>query len=111
MRPIKSLSPMTAWLLRLGLLLMVGLLVWPAIEYFSFTSLNSALNLAYALFAVLLFFGGFTNKHSLTMISGLALFLLSVWLIYWQYRGISLYFGAYAISGILGLLFFVNGNK
>lgn len=45
------------------------------------------------------------------MISGLALFLLSVWHIYWQYRGISLNFGAYAITGILGLHFFVNGNK
>lgn len=111
MRPIKSLSPLTSWLLRLGLLLMVGLLVYPALEYFNFTSLNSLLNAAFALFAVLLFIGGFTSKHTLTMISGLLIFLLAVWHIYWQYRGISLSFGAYALTGILGLHFFVNGNK
>ncbi|MEE4178168.1 MAG: hypothetical protein V2I46_11735 [Bacteroides sp.] len=111
MRPIKSLSPLTTWLLRLGVLLMVGLLAWPNLEYFNFTSLNSILTAAFALFAILLFFGGFTNKHTLTMVSGLLLFLLAVWHIYWQYRGMNLSFAAYALTGVLGLHFFVNGNK
>lgn len=111
MRPIKSLSPFSGWLLRLGLMFMVGLLVWPALKLFHFTSLHSVVTAAFALFAALVFIGGFMNKHTLTMLSGLALFLLSVWHLYWNFRGISINFAAYALTGIIGLHFFINGNK
>jgi len=111
MRPIKSLSPFAGWLLRLGLVFMVGVLVWPALKQFQFTNLESAITLAFALFAVLVFIGGFMSKHTLTMLSGLVLFLLSVWHLYWNFRGISINFAAYALTGIIGLHFFINGNK
>lgn len=111
MRPFKALNPFSRWLLRLGLLFMAGVLVWPALQMFQFTSLNSLINAAIALFAILLLLGGFLSKHSLTMLSGLALLLLSAWQVYWYYSGINLSLAAWVLTGIVGLHFFINGNK
>ncbi len=111
MKPIKSLSPFALWLLRLALLLMVGLLVWPNLKAVEFTNPNSMIYPAFGLFALLLVIGGLMSKHTLTMLSGLAIMLASAWFIYQQYAGITTNLATFALTGVVGLHFFVNGNK
>lgn len=111
MKPIKSLFPLASWLLRLALLLMVAMLIWPDLKLVQFTDLYSLLPAVFGLFALLLAIGGFMSKHTLTMLSGLAIMLVSGWFIYRQFDGLNQNLAVYALTGIIGLHFFVNGNK
>jgi hypothetical protein len=113
MRPFKSLTPLASWMLRLGVLLLVGAHLWPSLRGAQFTSLTTIVAAAFALFALLLFIGGFTKKHTLTMISGLALMLLAGWHAYSSgvFSILNQTFAAYILTGVIGFHFFINGNK
>jgi hypothetical protein len=113
MKPFKALSPFSGWLLRLGVLLVALANIWPSFKSISLTTISSIIAIAYLVFAVLLFWGGFLKKHTVTMLSGLFLFLLSGWIAYHSSIGnlFSLILASYLLVGFVGFHFFINGNN
>lgn len=78
MKPFKSGSAVSAWLLRI-------LAVWVAYNYhfstfgtFEFETRGFWISSAYIVFSVLVFAGGFVSKHTLSVISGFLLFITPV---------------------------------
>jgi len=100
-------------MLRGGVLFLVGAHLWPTLKVFQFASLNSLIAAAFALFALLLFLGGFSKKHTLSMLSGLGIMLLAGWQAYNStiFSIFNTTFAAYMLTGVIGFHFFINGNK
>lgn len=82
MKPVKSLLPASKWLLRIALLAWLVLQHGQTFLAMNYQTQGFYLALAFVLFGVLLFAGGFTSKPSLTVVSGLLLSLLFAYTIY-----------------------------
>ncbi len=78
MKPLKGAQSLGNWFLRLALLLFVFFAYFDQLKSFNFTDFNYIVLFLFALFTLLLFIGGFMRKHSMTVWSGLLVFLLSV---------------------------------
>ncbi len=112
MKPIKGILPFAMWLLRLSVLLFAFAYFFPEVKGLSFSGLHYFIALAYVVFAVLLFVGGFTSKHTLTVFSGLMIFAISA------YKLFDLFdlqtftaFSPFVLVAVVGLLFAATGNK
>ncbi|MFH1120604.1 MAG: hypothetical protein V1775_12345 [Bacteroidota bacterium] len=84
MKPLKSLLPAARWLLRLTLLAYFVLQHGNTILSMQYETRPFYIALAFVLFTVLLFAGGFASKPALTVVSAL---LLSLLLLYFLYLG------------------------
>lgn len=82
MKPVKSLLPASRWLLRISLLTYLVLQHGKTILNLQYETQPFYIALAFVLFGVLLFAGGFTSKPSLTVVSALLLSLLFAYYIY-----------------------------
>lgn len=82
MKPVKSLLPASRWLLRLTLLAYLVMLHIKTIMPMQYETQAFYIALAFILFGVLLFAGGFTAKPSLTVVSALLLCLLFAYYLY-----------------------------
>lgn len=82
MKPVKALLPVSKWLLRIAILAYAVLQYGPTILNLQYQTQPFFIAVAFVLFAVLLFAGGFTSKPSLTVVSALLLSLLIIYLIY-----------------------------
>ncbi|KAF0204158.1 MAG: hypothetical protein FD170_476 [Bacteroidetes bacterium] len=82
MKPVKSLLPASRWLLRISLLTYLVLQHGKTILNLQYETQTFYIALAFVLFGVLLFAGGFTSKPSLTVVSALLLSLLFAYYIY-----------------------------
>lgn len=111
MSPARSLFPLITWLLRLVILFVVYTRFAGIIEAFQTSDLIFFIALAYALFALLLFFGGFLKKHTLTIVSGFFLAALSVYQMVRLGFEIGNNLSFYALLATTGLLFVGLGNK
>ncbi|NBC83312.1 MAG: hypothetical protein GVY19_08005 [Bacteroidetes bacterium] len=78
MKPVKSLSGISQWLLRLflGILLLYKNLF--IFLQFNFRDIYFYMSLFYVVFAFLLIAGGFVKRHHLTVLSSLIIMLLIV---------------------------------
>lgn len=113
MKPLKSISPFSSWMLRIGLLIMVVALVYPVLSNFDISNVNHILSAFLMLFSIMLVIGGFLKNNTLTMISGIVIMLLCGWLAY-SYNQFSILnrdFVAFLLSGTIGFHFLANGNK
>ena len=88
MKPLKSLEPFSKWMLRIGVLLFVIVHYWDDFKKFEINSLHSVFILLFFLFGVLLFIGGLRKNGSLTVISGLLVFLITGYFIFKGFNGI-----------------------
>lgn len=84
MKPVKSLLPASHWLLRISLLAYLLLEHGKTLLALQYQAQPFYIALAFILFGILLFAGGFITKPSLTVISAL---LLSLLFIYYLYLG------------------------
>ncbi|MFA6950606.1 MAG: hypothetical protein WCQ70_07970 [Lentimicrobiaceae bacterium] len=82
MKPVKTLLPFSRWLLRAALLTWLILQNASTIQSLDFKSQSFFLALAFILFGLLLFAGGFSSKPSLTVISAIFLSLLFIYQLY-----------------------------
>ncbi len=112
MKPFKSFSGLSAWLLRITLAVIIFNTYIQAFSNFNFSSLSFYFAAAFIVFGVLLLIGGLLSKQSLTVVSALFIFLLSV------YKTISFFHGGINPMMImhftmltLGFYFFATGNK
>lgn len=85
MKPVKSLLPASRWLLRITMLAYLVLLHGETILALQYETHPFYIALAFVLFGVLLFAGGFTSKPSLTVVSGLLLTLLFAYYLYYGF--------------------------
>lgn len=73
MKPMKGLFPFGNWLMRLSVLLIAYVWFFPAFATPNTSSIDFYLAIAFCLFSVLLFIGGFLSKPALTLWSALVL--------------------------------------
>ncbi len=76
MKPVKALLPVSRWILRITILACLLMLHGKTILALQYETQPFYISLAFVLFGVLLFAGGFTSKPSLTVVSALLLSLL-----------------------------------
>ncbi|MGE5384154.1 MAG: hypothetical protein ACM3PX_12055 [Omnitrophica WOR_2 bacterium] len=82
MKPIKTLLPFSRWLLRIIVLVWMIMHYSKTIQGLNVHDQNFYIALAFVLFSLLLFAGGFSSKTTLTVISALFLTLLFIYSIY-----------------------------
>ncbi len=113
MRPVRSASGLAKWLLRIALFAYIFVLYFSTVKGFNFNYLDFYIGLIFLLFAALLVIGGFLRKHTLTVLSGLIILILSIVEMFRVFDGnmINPKFIMYLLIGALGLFFLSKGNK
>ncbi len=112
MDPVKAFYPLSGWLLRLAVLVIIYILFFVPLKTFNLSSVDFYIAAAFTIFGILLFVGGFLNKSTLTVLSGLMLLLGCLYKIVMHYafdkgNSIALYF----VFAAIAMFFFSNGNK
>jgi hypothetical protein len=111
MKPMKAAVPFAKWLLRIALLAFVLVMFFDTASTLNLKSTRVIVAMLYILFAILLFIGGFTAKATLTVISGLVIFILSVYKIAVLFDGdIEPLMASYLIVASIGFYFMARGN-
>lgn len=115
MKPIKSFALISHWSLRISILLFMIALFLPIAKTIDFQHLTIFILIAfmYCLFGILLFIGGFQKNASLTVISAIIVFLISVYFIVTKYNGSILDFNfiIYMFPLSISLYFLASGNN
>ena len=111
MKPFKAGVPFAKWLLRVALLAYLVMTYYSTVETLNFESLRFWTAFLFILFAVLLFIGGFLSKSSLTVISGLIIFVLALYKMIVSFDGqIDSDFVHFLLPMSIGFYFFARGN-
>ncbi|HAN19833.1 MAG: hypothetical protein A2X13_12690 [Bacteroidetes bacterium GWC2_33_15] len=79
MKPIKSLLPLSVWLMRIGLMIFAYTHYFETIKDFDYKNLNFYLALLFGIFSTLIFITGFVEKQAITVLSGLVLAIISIY--------------------------------
>lgn len=118
MKPIKNFEAFSLWMIRIGVLLFLISKYTYVFNSFQYQNVNYIIDAITILSGILLFFGGFAKKPTLTIMSGLCLCLFSIYQLYPLFINdksitILLNMNVYASFTIaaIGLLFAAKGNK
>lgn len=112
MKPLKNGLNFANWLMRISLLILITVSFWKGATEFDFSSKIFYISLAFVVFGILLFVGGFVAKPTLTVISGLVLCLLSIYKIFLQFSGdFSSIVANFIMIAAVGLYFACAGNN
>lgn len=113
MKPFRPVTSLAKWLLRIAIFAQAVISYFHIAQNFNFQSFTFYIAALFIIFSALLIIGGFFSKHSLTIISGLGIFLLSLYELFHVYEGSFLEqdFLIYFMMGALGLFFISQGNK
>jgi hypothetical protein len=111
MKPLKTGLALANWVLRISLLLFILLIFIGGFRSFNFGSREFYFSSIYIICAILLFFGGFLSKSSLTVISGLIIAVLSFAVIFFHFSGrFDIEIANYLIIMSIGFYFVCTGN-
>jgi len=111
MKPVKSLVPLAKWLLRIALVFFIVAKYMNNIQEFNFNSIPFILAALLYIFGFLLIAGGFMGKANLTVVSGLAIFIVSVFQIIGALQASHFEaFTLYLLQGAIGFYFMSRGN-
>mgnify|MGYP006281143249 FL=1 len=112
MRPARILLPLSTFLMRLGAAFYIYLTHFDQILDPNFQQFRFYLSSIFIIFGLLLIFGAFARKQTLTVLSALVLFLLSLYEVI-TYAGSveTLSFVSLALFGTVAFFFLTNGNK
>ncbi len=112
MKPFKTYVPIARWLLRISLTAMLFFYYFTEFKNFNLHAVNFYLAAVYIVFASLLFIGGFLSRSSLTVISSLIIFILSVYSLIVYFPGfLNNAILAYLLPASLSLYFLSTGNE
>lgn len=112
MKPAKTFYPISQWILRIAILGMSYAFFFNTFLKFNYKTLDFWTNTLMILFSVLIFFGGFSKKHTLTVVSGMLLMLGAIYFIVMYYlNSFSTGSAIYGVFAALGFYFFTAGNK
>lgn len=87
MKPLKSTKPLARWLLRICLAAFIFFTYFNSVKTFDFKNLDFYFAAVYFVFGAFLIIGGFLSKGTMTVISGLIIFLLSVYQLVKSFSG------------------------
>ena len=113
MKPVKSFTPLALWVLRIMIILLVYSISFPIIFHMK-PAFNIAFifHLLFMISGIFLFIGGFLRKHTMTLISSIALATLSFYKILDIFTlNFSYLWLLYGFSFATALLFLSIGNK
>lgn len=85
MKPIKAMLPLSRWLLRIAVLAWIIMRNIESIQSLNIQSPDFYISLAFLVFGILLFAGGFSSKPGLTVISAIFLTILFIYRIYTEF--------------------------
>ncbi len=112
MKPLKTTIPLSRWMLRICLTAFVFFTYFNTFMTMSFKSLGFYFAAIYIVFGALLMIGGFLPKHSLTVFSGLVIFILSVYQLIKSFTGeINEYLLVYLLPASIAFFFLSTGNN
>lgn len=112
MKPLKNGLNFANWLMRISLIILVVVIFWKGATDFNLSSKIFYISLAFVVFSILLFVGGFLSKPTLTVISGLILCSLSIYKIVQQFSGdMSNILANFIMIAAVGLYFACAGNN
>ena len=112
MKPLKSITPLAMWLMRIAVLLFVYQAFFESINTLNFKVLEFYISAAFTVFSLLLFVGGFLKTSSLTVLSALCLFILSVYkIVDISSAGLGLTLAMFGLFATISLFFIAAGNK
>lgn len=112
MKPLKSLLQFATWLMRLAIVSFAFVSFLHALKTFDIKTIQFYIAVAFILFSVLLFIGGFMSKPAITVFSGIMLFFASVYEIVILFsEGINIDISIYAVIASTSFYFVTAGNK
>lgn len=112
MKPIKALYPFAVWMLRIAILVVVLPLFYKGVLAFEYKQIGFYIALGFCISSIIIFFGGFTNKHTLTILGGFFLFGLCIYeIIAVKKIELSIQSGLYLLLASVAVLFISSGNK
>jgi hypothetical protein len=112
MEPLKFAYPLSNWLLRVAMLILVYVCFFGTLRAFDYHHLHFWIAFGFGLFTVLLFIGGFMKKHTLTIISAIILVLGCGYMIFMHYAfGEGNIVANFAVFGAIAFYFAAAGNR
>lgn len=114
MKTFKAGDGLAKWIMRIAVMGIAYASFFNTFMFFNMASLAFYISAAFIIFSVLLFAGGFSGNNSLTALSGLFVFLLSLLEIILIVRGNGIsgkVLNTYLPLASIGLFFWSNGNK
>jgi hypothetical protein len=111
MNPWKNFTGLSAWMMRIAVLLVIFTSMFPVFMQFDLRSPRFFVSAVFVVFGILLFVGGLLSKQTLTVVSGLILFIVSVLQAYWAFNGITANFALWILMSSAAIYFVSRGNK
>lgn len=115
MKPITAALKIANWVFRGSILLYLVLFYFETIKVVNFSSFKDVLCFVYVISGLLLFIGGFLSKPTLSIISGVVLFLCTMYFMFTHFpndftRGELISFLVYLWPAGIGLYFAGSDN-
>lgn len=112
MKPLKGILPLSTWLMRIAIMLFVYLAFFDTIKSLQFKSVDFFIALAFGVFSLLLFVGGFVKSQTLTVVSALILLIVSVFeIVDVSKAGLNATLSIFALVASISLYFLAAGNS
>lgn len=115
MKPVKSLAPLSGWLLRIAVCLFLLSRYWETLTSVNAhsISLQTLCVCLYCMFGVLLVLGGVGKSPTLTIVSAMVVALFSLYFAYTAFQGSWLdgYMLSFVLPFAISIHFIANGNK
>jgi len=84
MKPLKSAFAISVWLLRVSFLFLILVTFGEEVMAFEYKTKEFFVATLFVILSALIFFGGFSSKPTLTVLSGLLICFLSIYTIVFQ---------------------------
>jgi hypothetical protein len=111
MKPLKNITGLAAWMMRLSLLLTLFIMFFPVFLNFKFNTVDFYIATTVIVFGVLLLVGGIISVP-LTVVSSVVLFAVSVFKIFMTFGGkLNLELSCWIVIASICAYFITHGNK
>ncbi len=112
MQPLKSGYSLSNWILRTALFIFIFLLFIESFKTLNFSKKDFYISSIFILSGIFLFIGGFSSKHTLTVVSGALLTVLSIYKIFMVFSGtLNIAIASYLLVLAIGFYFVCSGNQ
>ncbi|MFO8067872.1 MAG: hypothetical protein R6U11_09860 [Bacteroidales bacterium] len=110
MKPLKNISGLALWLMRLSLVLTFFILFFNEFLAFKLSTPEFYLATAFLIFGLILLIGGFFNSK-MTVVASLILLILSAYKAFAVFDGLSGDFACWVMIAAICSYFLTHGNK
>ena len=112
MKPLKRGKPLAGWLLRITLAGFIVLIYFHTVQTFNFRAPEFYISLIYLLLGAMIMIGGLLNTQGLTVVSGLLIFIFSVYFLIVSFKGaVDFHWMNRFMLAALGFYFMTTGNN